>query len=56
MKRALFLFVCSLAAIFFSVQSRAQSGSALVFDGVNDFVNIPLFVISAPTNEITIVL
>ena len=57
MKRSLALFVCSLAAvIFLPVNTHAQTGpgSALVFDGVNDFANIPIFATNAPTNEITI--
>ncbi len=32
----------------------ARHGDALVFDGVNDFVNVPIFATNAPTNEVTI--
>src|SRR5262245_39617233 len=55
MRRTLALFVCPLATLLLGVGIvRAQSGSALVFDGVNDLANIPMFATNAPTNEITI--
>lgn len=55
MQRTFAHLVCSLAAAFFLAgHVRAQSGTALVFDGVNDFANLPLFATNAPTNEITI--
>src|ERR1043165_6616677 len=57
MKRTLALSLClALAGIFVATTSHAQTGpgSALVFNGVNQFANIPFFGTNAPTNEITI--